>query len=68
MRKSSPDVFVTYHGTLNLFHLKTRRARAWVADNVDPSAQNWGGAVVVEPRYARGLIDALLDAGLRVSL
>lgn len=60
------DVTVENHGSLFLFHPQTDAGREWLTDNVDAEAQWFGGALVVEPRYARDLADGLLDAGLEV--
>jgi hypothetical protein len=55
------------HFTLFLFRLNTEKASDWVADNVQPDAQFFGDALVVEPRYARELASGMLADGLEVS-
>ena len=61
------DVKVENHGTLFLFRLLTDAARDWVEAHVDPEAQWFGGALVVEHRYARDLAQGMLDDGLAVA-
>ena len=62
----TPDVLIENHFTLILFRLLTPAANQWVEDNVSEDAQFFGGALVVEPRYARDLIDGLIADGLAV--
>ncbi len=61
-----PDVVVENHFSLILFRLLSPEAKQWVDDNVTEDAQFFGGALVVEPRYARDLIDGLIADGLAV--
>ena len=59
------DVQVTGEGTIFLFDLRTEKAREWVAENVEAEAYQWFGHVlVVEHRFAWGLAQGMLDAGL----
>lgn len=60
------DVAVQNEGSIVLFRPLTRPARQWIEEYVDPEAQWWAGALVVEPRYAGDLTQGMLDAGLRV--
>lgn len=60
------DVRVDNQGTIFLFHLQTEVANDWVGEHVQDDAQYWGGALVVEHRYAMDLADGMLDAGLEV--
>jgi hypothetical protein len=62
----TPDVLVENHFSLILFRLLTPAANQWVDQNVSEDAQFFGGALVVEPRYARDLIDGIVAAGLAV--
>ena len=59
-----PDVIVRNEGSIFLFQPVTSRARAWIAENVQPDAQWLGDALVVEHRYAIELATAMRDAGL----
>jgi hypothetical protein len=62
---TTPDVDVTFDGSLFLFHLRTQAARDWVGDNVlTPSY--FGGALVVEHRYAQDLAIAMQSTGMIV--
>jgi hypothetical protein len=65
---SSPqvDVLVENHFSLILFRLLTPAANQWVDENVSEDAQFFGGALVVEPRYARDLISGIVADGLVV--
>jgi hypothetical protein len=74
MRSSSrviplaPDVLVHNEGTLFLFCPLTNSAKTWVNQHVDPDAQWFGNALVVETRYALGLANAMNDAGLKLGM
>ena len=63
---TSPDVLVENHFSLILCRLLTPAANQWVENNVSEDAQFFGGALVVEPRYANDLFDALIGDGLVV--
>jgi hypothetical protein len=63
---SEPDVLVENHFSLFLFRLLSPEAKQWVDENVSDDAQFFGGALVVEPRYARDLLDGIVAAGLAV--
>lgn len=60
------DVSIENHGSVFLFRLNTQAASGWVADNVQPDAQFFGHALVVEPRYARELAVGMVADGLEV--
>lgn len=62
----TPDVLVENHFSLILLRLLTPAANQWVENNVSEDAQFFGGALVVEPRYANDLIDGLIGDGLVV--
>jgi hypothetical protein len=59
-----PDVLVRDAGTLFLFCPLTPRAKAWIAEYVQPDAQWFGNALVVEHRYALPLAEGMIDEGL----
>lgn len=61
------DVTVENHGSLVLFRPHTDAARTWVEDHVDDGAQWFGGALVVEPRYAMPFTEALMESGFIVA-
>jgi hypothetical protein len=61
-----PDVLVENHFTLILFRLLSPAAKQWVDQNVSDDAQFFGGALVVEPRYASDIIGGLIADGLEV--
>lgn len=64
--KSEPDVIVENHFSLLLFRLLSASAKSWVDQNVQEDAQFFGGALVVEPRYAQNLIEGMRESGLEV--
>jgi len=51
------------HGTIVLVRPLTPDVEAWLADNVEPEAQWFGGALVVEPRYVEALYLGLVSEG-----
>lgn len=63
---STTDFSVENHGTLFLFRLHTEAAREWVEGRVPEDAQFFGGALVVEHRYAPALAEGMLEDGLAV--
>lgn len=60
------DVNVVNHGSLFAFELLTMEAREWVDQNVSDDTQFFGGALMVEPRYALNLARGMQNAGLDV--
>jgi len=50
VNKVYPDVRVRKEGTIVLFTPITPRAKQWIRANVQPDAQWFGDALVVEPR------------------
>jgi hypothetical protein len=61
----APDVLVENAGTVFTFCPLTPVATEWVAENVEAEAYQWFGHVlVVEHRFAWGLAQGMLDAGL----
>lgn len=60
------DVTIENHGSIMLFRLNTDAAEEWVDTYVSDDAQLWGGALVVEPRYAGNLAAGMVDDGLEV--
>ncbi len=61
-----PDLLVQNEGTILLVTPLTPRAESWIADNVQPDAQWFGDALVVECRFARDLAQGMKRTGLRV--
>lgn len=51
-------------GTLWLVLPLTPVATDWLESNVEDSAMWMGGALVVEHRYVRDLVDGMVEAGL----
>ena len=64
--KSKPDIYVSNHGSIFTFLPMTERANDWIAENVQDSAQWFGGQLCVEHRYAYDLADGMVAGGLRL--
>jgi len=47
-----PDVLVRNEGSIFLFQPLTPRAKAWIAEHVEPDPLRFGDALVVVHRYA----------------
>jgi hypothetical protein len=62
--QSTPDVLVCNEGTVFLFCPLTSRGKEWIDDHVQPDAQWFRNALVVEHRFAWGLAQGMKDAGL----
>jgi hypothetical protein len=64
----TPDVTVQDEGSIVVLYLNTETARTWVRDHVNTENAQWwaGNGLVVEHRYADGLIDGLQADGLEV--
>jgi hypothetical protein len=60
------DISIENHFSLFLFRLNSQRASDWVAENVQPDAQFFGDALVVECRYAEALAVGMIADGLAV--
>ena len=60
------DVTVENHGSIFLFRAQTECASFWIAEHVADDAQFFGGALVVEARYAADLAEGMLNDGLEV--
>jgi hypothetical protein len=62
------DFLVENHGSIWLLRATSRRGKLFVRENIEtPETQHWCGAVVVEPRYIKPLVDGLLAEGFRVA-
>jgi hypothetical protein len=61
---STPDILVHDAGTLFSFCPLSPRAKTWIDEHVQPDAQWFGHALIVERRYAWGLAQGMKDAGL----
>ncbi len=63
-KSATPDVLFNDAETLYTFSPLTARAKEWIAEHVQPDAQWFGNALVVEHRYAWGLAQGMKDDGL----
>ena len=59
-----PDIVIENHGSVVLFRWHTDAGRDWLRDSVEDSAQYFGPALAVEPRYADALAEGASAAGL----
>jgi len=58
---TTPDISIENHGSIYLFRPLTQPARVWLQDHTDADNSQWfGGALVVEPRYAGDLAHGLI--------
>jgi hypothetical protein len=61
------DVTVANEGSLFTFALETERARQWVAEHVVGETLYFGGnTLIVEHKYAHGLVLGMIGDGLKV--
>lgn len=60
------DFVLRHHGSVALLHPITAAAKAWIDEFMDPCAQRWGAAFVVEPRQVDHLLNGIAGDGLRV--
>jgi hypothetical protein len=61
-----PDITVRDEGSIVLLDGGTSEGRTWLDESLDPEAQRWGSAYVVEPRYVSDILDGALCEGLAV--
>jgi len=55
------------HGSLMLVRPLTKDVDEWLHEHVDPEAQWFGKALVVEPRYLPNLLNGMIDEGFVIS-
>lgn len=62
------DIKIINEGSVFLFEVCSPAGREWVAENVQLEGWQWlgGSAFAVDHRYAAGLADAMMNAGLSV--
>jgi len=51
------------HGSIYLLKPLSDSARDWLRNTAPDEAQFWSDALVIEPRYVRGVIEAFEEAG-----
>ena len=61
------DFVISNHFSIFLFRPLTKAAREHLEENVQEDAQWFGGALVVEHRYAEPLMHALYNEGFKLS-
>lgn len=64
VNKILPDVLIRNEGSVFLFRPITPAAKQWIDENVQPNAQWFANALVVEHRYATDLATAMREDGL----
>jgi len=62
----TPDVLIANAGTVFIFCPLTHRAKNWIDEHVQPDTPWFGNALAVEHRFAWGLAQGMLYAGLRL--
>jgi len=60
------DFHVINGGSVFLLHPITREAQDWADKNIQPDAQRYGSAIVIEHRYIVDIIDGIKADGLEV--
>jgi len=60
------DFRIENHGSIFLLDPRNTTAETYLRDNVSEEALWFGGALVVEPRYAADLVQALQTEGFRI--
>lgn len=65
--QKKPDVLIEPHGTIFLFRPESGAAKAWLDEHIAGDAQWFGGALVVEHRYAENLAAGMLESGLTLA-
>ena len=61
---NDPDIFIENHGSIFIFRPLRRSTADALRESVTEDALWFSGALVVEPRYAAALADALREDGL----
>jgi hypothetical protein len=61
------DLTFMDHGTIVTMRPDTDAGREWVETNIPDDAMTFGGAIVIEHRYANAIIDGAANDGLEVS-
>lgn len=60
MTAAKRDFFFNQHGSICTLLPLTPCAKQWVEEHLcGDEVQTWGGAVVIEPRYAKDIIDGI---------
>lgn len=60
------DISFENHGSIWLARPLTAAGQEWIDESVDPEAQWFGGALVVEPRDVADIVNGMIDNGLEV--
>jgi hypothetical protein len=68
MNMKLTDFRLAPHGSICLLHPQTEAARLWIDEHIDDEAQQWGGAIVIEPRYVQPIVDGLRADDLTIEL
>jgi hypothetical protein len=66
LAKAQDDLAVRAEGSLYLLTALTDRGEAWIAEHIPEDAQTWCGAIVVEHRYIRAIVEGARNDGLSV--
>jgi hypothetical protein len=61
-----PDFRFADHGSVTLLTPVTDAALDWVEENLSIERQNWGPAIMIEPRFAGDILNGLQGDGLTV--
>lgn len=64
--QATPDLSIENHGSIVLFRPLTDEGKEWIDRTAPEDAQFFANAMVVEPRYVAGVVDAAQADGLNV--
>ena len=59
-----PDITVEFRSDIHLFRPRTEAGRAWIAEQVELTANFEGESLLVELPFTEGMMTAMLDDGL----
>lgn len=65
MSEKKADFSTANHGSIWLVHPQTIEAQRWLFETAPDEAQFLGSALIVEPRYVMGVLEAAEDAGFQ---
>lgn len=60
------DFLIENHGSVVLLQPLTEAARVWLEQHIPEDTQNWGTAIVIEPRYVSDILNGIELEGLKV--
>ncbi len=62
------DISVQNEGTILLLRGDTDAGQQWLEESLDPEAQRWGAAYVVEHRFVQDILEGAVIDGLELAV